>query len=822
MKLKKKKMSLLLGAGALCSLLSAVPTMAEVGVVKGATPIQEGMAIHQDDFTIYNDKIAASFAVGTNNYWNMTNGSILDVAIMKDGKFGVDLVNDIGFLNDLWTATGSFNNENLSKVSKENITYKKDHKKVVVTAKTRYWTAGHKLPLNVTIEYTLEDGKNYIGLKTIVENPKGNDDYENLYSGYSLSTLASNMFGPFGYHPDRKTTGIRIGDDKEVNEEFGNFVVTYGKDYAVSVQLDDANSFKGSSGYKDVYINRTIKAGKTYVYTGEVLVSDKGETTPIIERCIEKDTKIESATVKGSVKDSKGKAIKDAYVIVSKKGSYKETVKSHGADVVKKDIMQPFVWEITDENGNFEFELPKDEYEIHVEAAGYTPSDAEVVKLTKDLDKKFVVKDGAKAILTAVDEKGNPVDFKVSVSGVTSTIKSLGGTVFFTDPKTHEVEFDLAAPKTPVTLTITRDSNYEAVPVVITKTLKPGEIINEKVVIPTLIETNIEKWYSSDNHQHSSFGDGATKIEDLYKAQIAAGLDFNVVSDHDTVGNNASMANLAKEGKRQFISSLEVSPGWGHWGILGADYTKKAISPDLTPAEIIKEGHDMGALVVVNHPYSDYGFLNNRDGVKGGYDEGSEDFDLLELQSTIDLTDETNMDKKALDAAMRYWNKGMKKYLSAGSDQHDATSDLYPGIIRMYAHIEGEPTTENYFKALKEGNSYVTMGPIFEPAENSMFGSTQKVNTGSQYTLNTELQSVNGLARIDIYSEGKVVASKELNNTKNAVQCAINVRPTKDTWYSFVAVDVNGKYAVTNPIWINVTDAVSIDVTEDIKTTTSK
>ncbi len=822
MKFKKSKMSSMLGASVLCSMLLTTPAMAEVGVIKGATPIQQGMAKQSEDFTIYNDKIAASFAVGTNNYWNMTKGSILDVAIMKDGKFGVDLVNDIEFLNDLWTATGSFNNEDLLNVPQKDITYKKDDKKVVVTAKTRYWTAGHKLPLNVTIEYTLEDGNDYIGLKTTVENPKGNEPYENLYSGYSISTLASSMFGPYGYYPDKKTTGIRIGEDEEVNEKFGNFVLTYGKDYTVSVQLDGANSYKGSSGYKDVYINRTIESGKTYVYTGEILVSDKGETTPIIERCIEKDTKIQSANVKGTVKDNKGNAVKNAYVIVCKKGSYKETVKSHGTDAVKKDIVQPFVWKITDKNGDFEFDLPKDEYEIHVEAQGYTPSDSQIVKLTKNLELKVIVKDGAKAILKAVDEKGNPIDFKVTVSGVTSTVKTQGGTVFFTDPKTHEVEFDVAAPENPVTFTITRDNNYESIPVVMTKTLKPGEIINQEFVIPTLIETNSENWYSADNHQHSSFGDGATKIEDLYKAQVAAGLDFNLVSDHDTVANNAPMAKLAKEGNRAFLPNLEVSPGWGHWGILGVDYSKEAISPNFTPAEIIKAGHDMDAIVIVHHPYSDYGFFNNRDSVKGGYDEGSEDFDLLELQSTIDLTDETNMDKKALDAAMRYWNKGIKKYLSAGSDQHDATSDLYPGIIRMYAHIDGEATTENYFKALKEGQSYVTMGPIFKPAQNTMFGSTQNIDSGSQYTLKTELQSVNGLARIDVYSEGKVVASKELNNTKNAVNCAINIKPTKDTWYSFVAVDGKGNYAVSNPIWINVTDPVLINVTENTKNNTSK
>lgn len=803
MNFKKTKKS----AVCICALglmLLAKPAIAAVGVINGPTPIDQGMAIHQDDFTIYNDKIAASFAVGTNNYWNMTNGSILDVAVMKDGKFGVDLVNDIEFLNDFWTATGSFNNENLLKAPAKDITYQKDDKKIVVTAKTRYWTAGHKLPLNVTIEYTLEDGKNYIALKTTVENPEGNDPYENLYSGYSISTLASSMFGPYGYYPDKKTTGIRIGADKEVDEKFGNFVLTYGKDYAVSVQLDGANAYKGSSGYKDVYINRTIEPGKTYVYTGEILVSDKGETTPIIERSLEKDTTIQSSTVKGTIKDSKGNLIKDAYVIISKKGSYKQTVKSHGADAVKKDIMQPFAWKLTDEKGNFEVKLPKDEYQIHVESKGYTPSDSQIVKLTEDKNLEFAVKDGAKAVFNAVDEKGNPIDCKITVAGFTSTVKTLGGTVFFTDTKTHAAEFEVAAPENPVTFTITRGSDFDSVPVVITKALKPGEIVTEKVVIPTLVQTSSRKWYSADNHQHSSFGDGGTPIGELYKAQLAAGLDINVVSDHDTVANNSIMVEMAKKVKRPFVSNIEVSPGWGHWGILGVDYTKAPISPNLTPAEIIKAGHDMGALVIVHHPYSDYGFFNNRAGVKGGYDKGSEDFDLIELQSTIKLTDKTNMDKKALDAAMGYWNKGIKKYLSAGSDQHDVTSGLYPGIIRMYAYIDGNVTAKKYLKTLKEGHAYVTMGPIFTPAPNTMFGSTQKLKAGSQYTLDTEIQAVNGLKRIDVYSEGNVIASKEFNNTKDAVKYTLDVKPAKNTWYSFVAVDGKGHYAVTNPVWVSV------------------
>ena len=77
-----------------------------------------------------------------------------------------------------------------------------------------------------------------------------------------------------------------------------------------------------------------------------------------------------------------------------------------------------------------------------------------------------------KLLLKLSMKKGNPVDFKVTVSGITSTFKTIGGNVFFTDPKTHEAKFEVSAPENPVTFTITRASDYESLPVIITKNNK--------------------------------------------------------------------------------------------------------------------------------------------------------------------------------------------------------------------------------------------------------------------------------------------------------------------------------------------------------------
>ena len=74
----KKKLSLALVTGSLCLCAMTAPAMAaECGVIEGTTPIFEGAATAAEDITIYNDKIAVSFAVGTNNYWNIRKLDIM-------------------------------------------------------------------------------------------------------------------------------------------------------------------------------------------------------------------------------------------------------------------------------------------------------------------------------------------------------------------------------------------------------------------------------------------------------------------------------------------------------------------------------------------------------------------------------------------------------------------------------------------------------------------------------------------------------------------------------------------------------------------------
>lgn len=852
------------------------------GVKQGATDIFEGMATDDKDITIWNDKMAVSFAVGSNNYWNMTKGSILDIcAIDSSGKWGPDLVNDVELLMDLWTATGEYKGTDLRNDVKVTSSLSSDKKTVTVTSEYRYWVADpdkdgvndDALPLDIEQVYTLKAGDSHLSMKTTVTNPNETIDYGNetlnssaagksstgMFSGYSISTNAANMFGPYGYYPDTKATGIAIGNNKNVKEYFGKFVTTYKDDYAVSLIMDGSDSYKGSSGYKDLYINQVIKAKQKYSFKGEVLVETANSTASVLDRIYARDgiEAGDTAMVSGTVKDENRKPVEGVNVIVKKDGKYMCTTKSgsvNGAEVDKpKTIEQPMVWAITDKDGKYSFKLPKTtnsfdgegtyKYKLKLEAAGYTSQTTDEFTLDGDKTQNFTIKTGAPVKLSAKDQNGQAIPFRVEISGVTYENKCAGISTYFSNSADKEtnIVFNLTQAKD-VTFTASYGKNFEskAVPY---KTDVTAKGVEYEFKIPEIVDPKESGWVSMDNHQHSDYGDGATTPKDLFNAQIAAKLHYNLVSDHDTRINNIPMKKFSDQIGRPYISNMEVSPGWGHWGVLNVDFSEKETgnivnASTATPPDIIKAGHEANALVIVHHPYSDYGFLHNQDSVAGGHADGWKDFDLLELQSTIssdgktlevleELTAEnykninldklsstiasagvSQMDAKALVSAFAFWNAGEKKYLSAGSDQHQATNTaLYPGIIRQYAKVgkdskEATKAGSNaYLAALKDGRSYVTMGPLFFTYDGESFGDT--ISTGKK-ALKIDAQAVNGLEKVVLYRNGVKVETKVLKGSTDKQTLEFMIDSTNDTkWYSYVAIDSTGNYAVSNPIWVN-------------------
>ena len=98
------------------------------------------------------------------------------------------------------------------------------------------------------------------------------------------------------------------------------------------------------------------------------------------------------------------------------------------------------------------------------------------------------------------------------------------------------------------------------------------------------------------------------------------------------------------------------------------------------------------------------------------------------------------------------------------------------------------------------------MGPLFFTYDGESFGDT--ISTGKK-ALKIDAQAVNGLEKVVLYRNGVKVETKDLKGStdkgptdKQTLEFMID--STNDTkWYSYVAIDSTGNYAVSNPIWVS-------------------
>lgn len=783
--------------------------LADVVILRGPSPIDGDVLNHPDDITIYNDKVAFTFAVGSPNFWGMTNGSISNIALMNGREdFGVNIVNDVQFLVNSWTASGG------SLVADVEI-IKDSKEKGIIQAKSTWLGDGKENPLEIITSYTLEKDSSILKINTVVYNP-GPDTYTDLRSGYSMSGLAAYMFGPFGYHtPDVRARNIAIGTS--VGETFGDFVVSYQDNYAITLQMDGTEIYRGTTGYKDLHKHYNLKAQETMNFSGELQVIDNGHTSPFIERMIEKKS-LNSARISGVLRNRNNEVHPQGVIVVEKKGEFKGSLMDTqylASDELHSNI-QTFAWHRVEEDGTYSFELPEGEYYIYAVAAGYRPSRARKVNVRNNRDRKlnftrrFSIEEGGTVNINVFDkDTKEAIDARIEVDGPTPAVKYLGAKTYFTDLENiGEVSIDLSIGE--FNFNIMSGANF------FTKTKTVGQIVQSKkehnidVYIRTKIDPRKENWYSVDLHQHTDIGDGNTSPKDLVKSNLASRLDVSVVSDHDSVDNNIITKEYSKKRQLPFIPSLEISPGWGHFNVLPMELGSNIIDPSLSVVEIIDQVKERKALITVNHPYTDYGYFNNMDIAPGGFDNR---FDLIELQPTIMLGDKNNPDRKTLEKAMEFWTnsllgKNKKYYLVGASDSHDVTSStLYSGIMRSFAKVEGDLTVEKLISSIANGHSYLSMGPLFFTDE-FQFGNTYTVNKGDIIDLSFEAFAVNGLDSVSIYSKDsnldEALDEISYNSSKKREKVEFQVEAKEDNWYILIGRDSNGRLAISNPVWISV------------------
>lgn len=121
------------------------------------------------------------------------------------------------------------------------------------------------------------------------------------------------------------------------------------------------------------------------------------------------------------------------------------------------------------------------------------------------------------------------------------------------------------------------------------------------------------RWYAGDLHVHSrESGDASPTLDAVADAAAERGLDFVVLSDHNTVSQDDLLLDVqARHPDVLLIPGIEYTTYDGHAGAIGAtawvDHRLRDGGP--TIADAIEHVHEQGALFAVNHPNLDLGPL---------------------------------------------------------------------------------------------------------------------------------------------------------------------------------------------------------------------
>ena len=235
-------------------------------------------------------------------------------------------------------------------------------------------------------------------------------------------------------------------------------------------------------------------------------------------------------------------------------------------------------------------------------------------------------------------------------------------------------------------------------------------------------------WYSGDHHFHLNYG-GPYNLdpEDILLDMKGEGLDVAVpllANLHNRFIDQHLWEWTPPPGGPLLVFGQEIrSHHLGHMNLLGIEelYWPWVWGPgyqvygtdDRTNAEVLEAAQLQGGIGGYVHPVR----------VKDPFLEGLQTlipFGLIPdaLHRKVDILEIgclwTNPEGTA-EVWHRLLNLGIPVAASAGTDvMNNFYRTMAIGVTRMYVHVEGPLTYPGYLKALKEGRSFVTNGPMLE------------------------------------------------------------------------------------------------------------
>lgn len=240
-------------------------------------------------------------------------------------------------------------------------------------------------------------------------------------------------------------------------------------------------------------------------------------------------------------------------------------------------------------------------------------------------------------------------------------------------------------------------------------------------------------------HSHSSHSDGQFSPEELIQHALDFGYKGLILTDHNTTAGCEEIVQKQLDQEIVFLPGMEWTSNYGHMLIHDANGFIDWRNARLDTIDThIKEAKDADGLVGVAHPYRIGSPM-----CKGCHWEYTiqkwEQVDYIEVWNKVNPYGHF-WSEKAYQLWTKVLGQGYRVSCSAGRDWHNLEGDkMTPGVT--YIQTKESFTPETFKEALKNGSTYITLGPrinVEVVGEEGSYTLGETVPSG-QYRLNAKV-----------------------------------------------------------------------------------
>lgn len=353
---------------------------------------------------------------------------------------------------------------------------------------------------------------------------------------------------------------------------------------------------------------------------------------------------------------------------------------------------------------------------------------------------------------------------------------------------------------------------------------RPGDVSTVSTFSRAPIRTGAA-WYRGDLHMHDAHSDGSCQSQSgakvpcpLYKtaeAAAARGLDFIVISDHNTTSHYDAMRELQPYFDRMLmIPGREITTFQGHANVFGTtefiDF--RLAKGHVSIGDILQQAEKQHGLFSINHP----GLPSGSACMGCGWSAKDTDYSRVAAIEAIN--------GGTLDGSMSgipFWqeklNRGFRLTGVGGSDNHNAALDAqtrsaigYPTTV-VYANELSEHAILNGIRA---GHVFVDVhgtrdrGIEFEArteGRSAMMGDNLKVEAGKDTRFSLRMLRLEG-AHIEVIRDGEIAAMLDDSSIKSANESRefIYKSDGKRHWIRVNIRGADGSLLILgNPVYVN-------------------